>query len=147
MKVCFLNGFASTYKHLYDRADKKSVWKCTDPMCYVKIVTFQQKIKNYSSESVWKSVKNEVIKFQEEAIAQQIGKHNHKTKVQKRQVKRTLLQDMHEKSIHTMTVRQRLKKIKKNINIEKEKMDIKRKLRQSLLRSLFLDRLVKEEYF
>ncbi|KAF7269792.1 hypothetical protein GWI33_017178 [Rhynchophorus ferrugineus] len=115
---CYLSdGFY--YRHLYDQVNKSSVWACFVSSCHVKVITDDQKI-----------------------ITKWIGNHAHKTAKEQEKPKRTsMMGDLRKKKEDGLSDEEKLKNIKRDINLEFAKFDYDRYLRNTMLRKTFLIRV------
>lgn len=85
-----------------------------------------------------------VIVNNEQQIVRKVGKHNHK-KIVKKWKKSSMMGDLFRKNLKTMSEQQGIQRIKKHIGEEIKKLDSKRKLREALLRRMFIHRLKNDD--
>ncbi|KAF7269793.1 hypothetical protein GWI33_017179 [Rhynchophorus ferrugineus] len=109
------------YRHLYDQLTNNSVWGCAMPNCCVKVITDKKK---------------NIIRW--------IGRHPHSNvKKPPKQKKRFFLEEFFRTQFEKFTTeRDKLRRIKRGIQTEIHKIDCDHGLRKSVLRSLFLIKLL-----
>ncbi|KAF7269794.1 hypothetical protein GWI33_017180 [Rhynchophorus ferrugineus] len=109
------------YRYQYDQLTNNSVWGCAMPNCFVKVITDKKK-----------------------NIIRLIGPHPHRNaKKPPKQKKRFFLEEWFRTQLEKFTTEtDKLRRIKRGIETEVSKIDFDRCLRNSVLRSLFLFRVL-----